>query len=304
MNHVMINDAELQALMGLRWDARILYLMELRPHMDIRTGVVGLKRGICLRGLLETLYVEPMQGRGRRNSELPEATIKVVRGALAELERAGLIVRKPSEKLVFSLVLASKTEVRPKADGQMMGRGDGQVFSAQGCGFAVDDGQGLCAPDGHTSEIGDKTDIFDQSSSSAAHTVLAGSALRDDDVSFDDLPVVPNRADQWVVVFQRLGFPLHLLKTPKLMPHFVDWVGLGVSVPLVLRAVAHGRANGEPATPLYFVPIVRQFWQAQAAGESPRGSARSSRSAAGGGRGGRGSRIPAEDAVWAASLLS
>lgn len=304
MNHVMINDAELQALMGLRWDARILYLMELRPHMDIRTGVVGLKRGICLRGLLETLYVEPMQGRGRRNSELPEATIKVVRGALAELERAGLIVRKPSEKLVFSLVLASKTEVRPKAGGQMMGRGDGQDFFAQECGLAGCDGQGFSVPDGHTSEIGDKTDIFDQSSSSAAHAVLADSRLLDADLNFDDIPVVPNRADQWVVVFQRLGFALHLLKTPKLMQHFVDWVQQGVSVPLVLRAVAHGRANGNPATPLYFVPIVRQFWQAQADGESPRGSARGSRLAAGGGRGGRGSRIPAEDAVWAASLLS
>lgn len=304
MNHILINDAELQALMGLRWDARILYLMELRPHMDIRTGIVGLKRGICLRGLLETLYVEPMPGRGRRNDDLPEPTIKVVRGALAELERAGLIVRKPSEKLVFSLVLASKTEVRQKSGGQGMGRGDGHGFCDVNHDVSVSGGQGVNAAGGHTSEIGDKTDISDQSSSSQVPTVLAQQSQRDADLNFDDIPVVPNRADQWVVVFQRLGFALHLLKTPKLMPHFVDWVQQGVSVPLVLRAVAHGRANGNPATPLYFVPIVRQFWQAQADGESPRGSARGSRSAVGGGRGGRGSRIPAEDAVWAASLLS
>lgn len=302
MNHVMINDAELQALMGLRWDARILYLMELRPHMDIRTGIVGVKRGICRRGLLEALYVEPVQGR--RCDDRPEVTIKMVRGALAELERAGLIVRKPSEKLVFSLVLASKTEVRPKYDGPMMGRGDGPDLSNKYQMFSGDDGQGVDIDDGPTSEIGDKTDISDQSSSSQVLAVFAPPALHDADLNFDDIPVVPNRADQWVVVFQRLGFALHLLKTPKLMPHFVDWVRQGVSVPLVLRAVAHGRANGNPATPLYFVPIVRQFWQAQADGDSPRGSARGSRSAVGGSRGGRGSRIPAEDAKWAASLLS
>lgn len=258
---IYINQRELQALAGLRWDARLLYLIELRPRMDVRTGVVGIAATICLRGMVEALYVEPVQGR--RASDTPEATIKSVRGALAELERAGLIRRQAGEKLVFLLVLASKTQVRPKYDGH-------------------DDGH----DDGHTSEV-TKIDISLAQSSSAVSTELHEPALHDADLSFDDIPVVPNRADQWVVVFQRLGFALHLLKTPKLMPHFVDWVQQGVSVPLVLRAVAHGRANGNPATPLYFVPIVRQFWQAQADGESTRGSARGSRSAAGGGRGHR-----------------
>ena len=298
---VYINRRELQALMGLRWDARLLYLQELRPRMDVRTGVVGVAATICLRGMVEALYVEPLQGR--RASDTPEATIKSVRGALAELERAGLIRRQAGDKLVFLLVIASKTQVRPKYDGHDDGHDDGRAKPVISQRVNAYDGHDDGHDDGHTSEI-TKIDISLAQSSSAVSTELHEPALHDADLNFDDIPVVPNRADQWVVVFQRLGFALHLLKTPKLMPHFVDWVQQGVSVPLVLRAVAHGRANGNPATPLYFVPIVRQFWQAQADGESPRGSARGSRLAAGGGRGGRGSRVPAEDAVWAASLLS
>lgn len=121
MEGVYFNSAELQALAGLRWDARLIYMQELRPHMDIRTGIVGVRRSVCLRGMLECLYVEPISGR--RADSIPAATIKSVRGALADLERAGLLARKDSERLVFLLVLASKTEVRPKKDGQGMGRG-------------------------------------------------------------------------------------------------------------------------------------------------------------------------------------
>lgn len=98
------NDSEEEALHGLPWIAQLVYLRALRPHMDYASGVVGIKRGISLKGLSETLHVEP--GQGRKDSGDPSQ--KAVRHALELLVRQGLIETMPATmKLIFRLPLAS-----------------------------------------------------------------------------------------------------------------------------------------------------------------------------------------------------
>lgn len=97
------NDEEDNAMHGLPHLAQLTYLRALRPHMDYGTGIVGLKRGISLKSIAETLHVE--HGQGRRDYGDPSQ--KAIRHALELLEREGLIARIPADRaLVFRLPLA------------------------------------------------------------------------------------------------------------------------------------------------------------------------------------------------------
>ena len=59
---VRLNDREMEALQGLPWFARCLYVFGIRPYMDYRTGTVGIVRGVSWQSIAEALYVEPHQG--------------------------------------------------------------------------------------------------------------------------------------------------------------------------------------------------------------------------------------------------
>lgn len=101
------NDEEDLALQGLPWMAQLLYLRGLRPYMDYASGVVGIKRGISYQGLAETLYLEPGQGK----TDTGSPTIKAIRNAVMNLEKAGLLVKISAErKLIFELVLADRDD--------------------------------------------------------------------------------------------------------------------------------------------------------------------------------------------------
>lgn len=101
------NDEEDMAMQGLPWMAQLLYLRGLRPYMDYASGVVGIKRGISYQGLAETLYLEPGQGK----TDTGSPTIKAIRNAVMNLEKAGLLVKIAAErKLIFKLVLADRDD--------------------------------------------------------------------------------------------------------------------------------------------------------------------------------------------------
>jgi len=109
--HWQWNDAEDDALLGLPWLARVIYLQGLRRYMDYATGIVGLKRGISYQSLREVAYIEP--GQGIRRSGSP--TLEAVRHALRQLEKAGLAEkRKADSKLVFFLPLANEDRSAPE----------------------------------------------------------------------------------------------------------------------------------------------------------------------------------------------
>lgn len=106
------NGEELSALEGLPLASRVLYLMAIRPYMDYSTGMVGIKRGISLRSLSETLYVEPHQGM-KESAFSRDQVYRLV----GWLEKSGIVERRSveREKLVFFLPLADKEN---KADYQ------------------------------------------------------------------------------------------------------------------------------------------------------------------------------------------
>ena len=93
----LINDAELAALCGLPHLQQLAYFRGIRPYMDVKTGIVGIKRGISLQSIAEQLYIEPHQGI----KSVSYSRAQVSR-ALAALERADLIILQSQElKLIL-----------------------------------------------------------------------------------------------------------------------------------------------------------------------------------------------------------
>lgn len=82
----MVNSEELEALYGLPHTQQLAYLRGIRPYMDVKTGLVGLKRRISLQSVAEELYIQPHQGVKGEKFSRPQA-----RRALSALERVGLI---------------------------------------------------------------------------------------------------------------------------------------------------------------------------------------------------------------------
>jgi hypothetical protein len=101
------NDDEFSALEGLPLAARVLYMCGIRPYMDYMTGIVGIKRGISLQSLVESLYVEPNRGY-----ESPTFSKDQVFRITNRLIKVGLLERRSiaKEKLIFFLPLADRNE--------------------------------------------------------------------------------------------------------------------------------------------------------------------------------------------------
>ncbi|MGQ3892184.1 hypothetical protein [Legionella sp. CNM-4043-24] len=100
----VITENELAALSGLPHIQQLAYLRGIRPNMDMKTGVVGIKRGISLQSIAEQLYTEPHQGIKSVSYSRAQ-----VRRALAGLERAGVIsLQSEDMKLILNCPLASR----------------------------------------------------------------------------------------------------------------------------------------------------------------------------------------------------
>jgi len=114
--------------------------------MDYRTGIVGLPpREICLKGLCELLEVSK---RYTSNNKTEVHTVKMVRTALGQLERSGLIQRLPGikkndvETLVFKLKMATTDKSVSNSEGRGQGRGKGRRKVNNGAGFTHSQGRG------------------------------------------------------------------------------------------------------------------------------------------------------------------
>ncbi len=94
---------ELNALEGLPYIQQVLYFRGIRPYMDCKTGIVGIKRRISYQSLREALYVEPIAGIQNIGSPSHDQ----VRRAVKQLIRKGLLEVQPARKqLIFKCVLA------------------------------------------------------------------------------------------------------------------------------------------------------------------------------------------------------
>ena len=99
----IINEGELSALCGLPHIQQLAYIRALRPYMDVKTGIVGIKRGISYQSIAEQLYIEPHQGVKSKSCSRMQ-----VRRSLSALERVGLItVQSEGKKLILKCELAT-----------------------------------------------------------------------------------------------------------------------------------------------------------------------------------------------------
>lgn len=117
MRAILLGADELAALAGLPAPAVVLYVLGLRPRMDLATGTVGrIGALVSWQALRESVYQEP-----RRGVLADRFSIDQVRRLGAVLERAGL-VRKLNkgrgdlaEPLFFALPMALVQSVEKKA---------------------------------------------------------------------------------------------------------------------------------------------------------------------------------------------
>lgn len=104
MEYIKINHEELSALCGLPYLQQLIYLIGIKPHIDYRTGIVGLKRGISYQSLAEALYVEPHSGIKSGSPSKDQ-----IRRAIKGLEKAGVLsIQSLERKLVFHCLLVAK----------------------------------------------------------------------------------------------------------------------------------------------------------------------------------------------------
>ncbi len=105
MGYLTLTSDELAALEGLPYIQRLTYLIGIKPYMDYKTNVVGIKRRISYQSLREMLYVEP--GSGVQNSGSP--SYDQVRRAVKQLVQVGLLEVIPAKKqLIFKCLLARR----------------------------------------------------------------------------------------------------------------------------------------------------------------------------------------------------
>ena len=97
MEYLKINYEEVSALRGLPHMQQLLYIFGIKPFVDYRSGVVGIKRKISYQSLSEVLYIEPHSGIQSGSPSKAQ-----LRRALKSLERAGLITIQSDD---FSLIL-------------------------------------------------------------------------------------------------------------------------------------------------------------------------------------------------------
>lgn len=104
MMDFVINGDELEAMCGLSHIQQLAYLRGIRPYMDVKTGLVGIKRRISYQSISEQLYVEPHQGiKSQRFSR------DQVRRAVSGLARIGIIeVQSEGMQLILKCPLATR----------------------------------------------------------------------------------------------------------------------------------------------------------------------------------------------------
>lgn len=113
MDFLFVNRQELAALTGLPYIQQAAYLLGIRPYMDRKTFIVGIKRRISYQSLSETLYIEPHQG-----IQSGSPSRQQLRRVVKSLERVGLIEIQSFDKhLVLKCLLAhADNSVQNKPD--------------------------------------------------------------------------------------------------------------------------------------------------------------------------------------------
>lgn len=126
----IVNSEELGVMYGLPHIQQLAYLRGIRPYMDVKTGITGIKRRISYQSISEQLYIEPHQGIKNQNFSRDQ-----IRRAVAGLARAGmLVVESEGRQLILKCRLASqyysvqnKAAINPPQKATIPLQGTGQI---------------------------------------------------------------------------------------------------------------------------------------------------------------------------------
>lgn len=113
MDFIFIGVWELSALHGLPYIQQSAYILGIKPHLDRKTGFVGIKRRISYQSIAEALYIEPHPGI-KSGSPSRQQLRRIIKG----LEKAGLIeIHSDSRHLIVKCPLAMQdNSAQNKAD--------------------------------------------------------------------------------------------------------------------------------------------------------------------------------------------
>ncbi|AMQ26631.1 hypothetical protein [Legionella pneumophila] len=104
MMDFVINGEELEVMSGLPHIQQLTYLRGIRPYMDVKTGITGIKRRISYQSISEQLYIEPHQGVKNQSFSRDQ-----VRRAVSGLARVGIIeIQSEGKQLILKCLLASR----------------------------------------------------------------------------------------------------------------------------------------------------------------------------------------------------
>ncbi|MCL5272446.1 MAG: hypothetical protein M1486_03925 [Gammaproteobacteria bacterium] len=112
----VINGDELAAMSGLPHIQQLTYLRGIRPYMDVKTGITGIKRRISHQSISEQLYIEPHQGiksQSFSRDQVRRSVYGLVRAGLIEVQSDGmqLILKCPLATLGYSV--QNKAAINP-----------------------------------------------------------------------------------------------------------------------------------------------------------------------------------------------
>ncbi len=104
MEFIIINHNELSALSGLPYLQQLTYIHGLKPYVDYKTTLVGIKRGVSYQSISEALYIEPHPGIQSGSPSKDQ-----IRRSLKALEKVGIIqIQSLDSKLVFKCLLLER----------------------------------------------------------------------------------------------------------------------------------------------------------------------------------------------------
>jgi|GEM_PF-5272587 len=104
-----LNTNEQWATQGLSADAKVIYVLGLKPYVNFETAEVGFRRRVSIQSLKETIEFTPVRGSTKKPVK---RTRKYIESRINELGRAGLVERLEEDgaDFVFRLPLADIDE--------------------------------------------------------------------------------------------------------------------------------------------------------------------------------------------------
>ncbi|MBE5528883.1 hypothetical protein A9J41_14165 [Laribacter hongkongensis] len=269
--NLLLNEHEQGLLLECSLEARSLYVLSIRPLVDVRTGLVGRVYPVSVAQLGLNVAYRPPQG-SRRPAWLP--TRKQTENLIDELERVRLVRRaglpQDGRRLVLRLpFFEADCFARPKYEGEMNGQCGGKdgVTGETRAGegfepvFDAVTGEVVSCDEGAISGyrcFGDKTslrsnhlsgDVAREDEHPVSDEVTSVSGVHEGALSFDALPELLDSPELIARGLQRLGWGLHTIKATAVWPRLRGLVERGGVLREVLRdaqAIAESRNASSP----------------------------------------------------------